>query len=54
MTDMDGRELLAHHHIPFGTHIEDIEWLFSNHLGVMAANNNKLVSIWFLIEQVRQ
>jgi hypothetical protein len=42
MTNMDCGELLAHHHIPFGTHVKDIEWLFSSHLGVMA--DNKLAS----------
>jgi hypothetical protein len=42
MTDMDGIKLLAYHHIPFETQTEDIEWLFSNDLDVMAAN--KLVS----------
>ena len=38
MTNMDCGELLAHHHIPFGTHVNDIEWLFSSHLGVIADN----------------
>jgi hypothetical protein len=33
MTNMDSRELLVleHHHIPFETHTEDIEWLLSSH-----------------------
>jgi hypothetical protein len=42
MTNIDCRDLLVHHHIPFVTHKENIEWLLSSHLGVMAAN--KLVS----------
>jgi hypothetical protein len=37
MTNIDCRHLLAHHHIPFRTHKENIERFMSSHLGVMAA-----------------
>jgi hypothetical protein len=38
MTNIDCRDLLAHHLIPCWTHKENIEWFLSIHLGLMAAN----------------
>jgi hypothetical protein len=47
MTNIDCRDLLAHHLIPFGYHKEktseknsltNMEWFLSSHFGLMAAN----------------
>jgi hypothetical protein len=38
MINMAWWELLEHLHIPLGRHTEEMEWLFSTCLGVMAAN----------------